>query len=100
MENPFGSGGQVIKSPFEEKKEKVKTEPVDLENSKRTETSDFKPSLPESSKEAVEEALDKSVEHKVTVVKTTKSAKQAILDQYGGIESNVPINSAYWNLKN
>lgn len=25
-----------------------------------------------------------------------KSRKQAILDSYGGLESNVPINSAYW----
>lgn len=29
----------------------------------------------------------------------TKSEKQKILDEYGGLESDVPLNSPYWNLK-
>jgi hypothetical protein len=36
---------------------------------------------------------------KVEKVTVTKSRKQKILDDHGGLESNIPINSAYWRLK-
>lgn len=28
-----------------------------------------------------------------------KTARQMILEEYGGLESNVPINSPYWSMK-
>lgn len=39
-------------------------------------------------------------EEKKQVVKTIKkSRKMIILEQYGGLESNIPITSPYWRLK-
>jgi len=32
--------------------------------------------------------------------KPEKSKKQQILDEHDGLESNIPLNSEYWNLKN
>lgn len=54
-------------------------------------------------KSKVEELKKVAVEVKEIEIKPPApvkvSKKQEILDSYGGLESNVPINSAYWKLK-
>lgn len=49
--------------------------------------------------EEVTKAEEPKDDIKVEEVKPNKTAKQTILEQYGGLESNVPINSGYWNMK-
>ena len=89
MDNPFGSDG-TVKSPFTKTEEEINLIP-------KLEHSDF-------IKEPVE--VPKVSEVKLVglpEVKSTeppaKTIKQMILEEYGGLESNVPINSPYWTMK-
>ena len=75
MENPFGEGSKVT-SPFSKlpSENEVKVDDV---------------------KEEITEMLA-GIDEAPIVPKVIKTRKQAILDSYGGLESNVPINSPYW----
>jgi len=57
----------------------------------------FKSTLPEESKGVInEELIEKVITSKEPPQKTVR---QMILEEYGGLESNVPINSPYWTMK-
>lgn len=59
--------------------------------------------------EAASDKLDKELNEKNPPIEThqfkevkpkpVKTEKQLILEEYGGLESNVPVNSHYWQLK-
>lgn len=50
--------------------------------------------------EDASDKLDKELNDSSSVKEEfKKSRKQEILDEYDGLESNVPLNSEYWNLK-
>jgi len=88
MDNPFGSDG-TVKSPFIKKEEEINLNP-------KLEHSDF-------IKEPVEVPKVSEVKlvglPEVKPLPPAKTIKQMILEEYGGLESDVPINSPYWTMK-
>lgn len=88
MQNPFGKNGEIKKET--EETTIPSQEPIVLkdDNSKsKVET-----------KEPVK-VVEKEKKNEPTSVRPTKTRKQMILEQHGGLESNVPITSIYWKLK-
>lgn len=66
------------------------------------------PAAPGSARAAKEDSLKMTIDIKrekkavappEPVKPSKESAKMAILKQYGGLESNIPITSSYWRMK-
>lgn len=77
----------MIEDPFLKKKEDIQIGDM---------FSDNKVEAAKINEEITKEASADLVEEVVKVVRPQPSAKQAILAEYGGLESNIPINSPYW----
>lgn len=96
----FGNTGEIMENPFAKKtlqtdiqvSEEVKPESLDLQEADKN--------LVEDQHEVITfnaTILDVSPERKMS--SGMDSAKNRILQQYGGNESDVPINSPYWTMK-
>ena len=96
----------AVSNPFEKKSKEIT---IVTESSKlETESIEALPVIEELPKEIIKEEVVKEVVKETKSVKSVKpvfnnqtnlSRKQQILAKFGGLESNVPLNSAYWHLK-
>ena len=114
MDNPFGEN----KNPFNEDKGNIKTTFVKKEEEDKEELKlPVKPKLPVAAPvppvvlpvnpkladltNVVEEKPVVKVREKTEAEIATRDRmlkKDAILKEYGGLESNVPLNSTYWKI--
>jgi len=113
MENPFGAGSKVLnpfgsKDPNEPKN--TNTQPISNiqpEYIVGSTTPDvetgliFPPFIKLANAKAEEKSLEKARKQQILAAQRVeeRSRKQEILEENGGIESNIPINSEYWNLR-
>lgn len=105
--NKVKKGKAKVISPFakttENKEEgKLSTSEVKLDEDSKSEA---KAETKKVSK-VVDEKEDDGVIHKLAPERVEpvdrsigKTPKQLILEQHGGVESNIPINSGYWHMK-
>lgn len=96
MDNPFANPfGKIGIPPLEEKKVETKIET--LADALDARASALDKLMTVSFITPVITPVIEPVVEEVPVPQ--KSAKQLILEEHGGLESNVPINSAYWTSK-
>lgn len=96
-----------MESPFKKddsSEEEVKLEPsvMKLDEDNKSEVKEEVKTVSSLVEEAKEDELASELapEPKEIVDRSIgKTPKQLILEQHGGVESNIPINSGYWHMK-
>lgn len=92
-----------MENPFEKKEEETPVNALPELHLTESEVEVSEPPPVAEPRNKDESELNKEVKRTLTpdevkeVITPVKSRKQMILEEYGGLESNVPINSAYWN---
>lgn len=99
MDNPFGTGRSS--NPFDKGDRTVHEPepPFEVEKSKSNLPNEVVKTVkdPRAEERAAEIAKRrKALDEKLA---ENRNKKQEILEEHGGLESNIPINSEYWELK-
>lgn len=92
MDNPFGKAGEIVKpsiNPFEEAKVTLN------EDGKVSDVASVEVKEPEFKQDVIKE----EVKVATPVVPPPMSNRAKVLAEFGGLESNVPINHGYWKMK-
>lgn len=112
MDNPFGSSSKVL-NPFGNKIDEAATKANDLQittaldkpNEPFHESNEFK-NTDSSEIELAKSKAEMKTNEKIRKQKALdeqrieeRERKKEILEENGGLESNIPINSEYWNLR-